>query len=116
MLDLNAIRQRAASRASVASPANPANRLTPAPPISQLATLARVASGAASASELPEALAAAINRACDLRGDDDANRAGLLRECAELAPEAQADMLAHFTLEAARWRAVSGLANRERSA
>ena len=45
MLDLNDIRQRAATRANVATPANPANWLTPAePPISQLATLATVAS------------------------------------------------------------------------
>lgn len=48
MLDLNAIRQRAATRANVATPANPANWLTQAvptpPPISQLATLATVAS------------------------------------------------------------------------
>jgi hypothetical protein len=51
---------------------------------------------------LPKALAAAINRACDIRGDDDANRAALLGECAALPPASQADMLAHFTLEAAR--------------
>lgn len=52
---------------------------------------------------LADALAAAINRACDVRGDDDGNRAGLLAECAALPPEGQADMLAHFTVEAARW-------------
>lgn len=53
--------------------------------------------------DLAEALAAAINRACDARGDDDANRAGLLAECAALPLDGQADMLAHFTIEAARW-------------
>ena len=52
--------------------------------------------------DLAAALAAAINRACDVRGDSDTNRAGLLAECAALPPEGQADMLAHFTLEAVR--------------
>jgi hypothetical protein len=41
-------------------------------------------------------LIAAINRACDLRGDGDANRAGLIDECAALPPAAQKDMRAHF--------------------
>lgn len=48
MLDLNAIRRRAATRASVANAANPANWLTlpdlPQSPISQLATVATLAS------------------------------------------------------------------------
>ena len=56
-------------------------------------------------SAVAEALADAINRACDARGDDAATRAGLLAECAALPPEGQADMLAHFTIEAARWAA-----------
>ena len=56
----------------------------------------------ANRSTLAVALAAAINRACDVRGDSDANRAGLLAECAALPREGQADMLAHFTLEAVR--------------
>jgi hypothetical protein len=59
--------------------------------------------GQRSCTDLAAALAAAINRACTLRGDTEANRAGLLAECAALPPEGQADMLAHFTLEAARW-------------
>lgn len=50
---------------------------------------------------LVPALADAINRACDLRGDDEAHRAVLLAECAALPPEGQADMLAHFVVEAA---------------
>lgn len=49
MLDLKAIRQRAATRASVATPANPANWLIQEPPISQLATLATVASNSKTA-------------------------------------------------------------------
>jgi hypothetical protein len=52
------------------------------------------------------ALTAAINRTCNARGDDDHNRAALLHECAQLAPEGQADMLGHFTIEAARWEAA----------
>ena len=102
MLDLKAVRQRAATRVSVATPANPANWLIQGPAISQLATLARVASKTGTAQSLADALADAINRACDVRGDSDANRAGLLAECAALSPEGQADMLAHFTVEAAR--------------
>ena len=120
MLDLKAVRLRAATRASVATPANPANwlildasdtrecvanpanRLTQSPPISRLATLAKVSGPEAEAQSLAEAPAAAINRACDVRGDDAVNRAGLLAECAALPTEGQADMLAHFTLEAVR--------------
>lgn len=125
MLDLKAVRQRAATRVNVATPANPANwliheareapasvanpanRLIQVPPISQLAALAGVASKNGRAQNLAEALAGAIDRACDVRGDSDANRAGLLAECAALPPEGQADMLAHFTLEAARWEIKS---------
>jgi hypothetical protein len=44
MLDLQSIRQRAATRANAATLANPANWLIQEPPISQLATLATVAS------------------------------------------------------------------------
>lgn len=110
MLDLNAIRQRAATRANAATPANPANWLMPADPasqpISQLATLATLASEK-QATALAVALAAAINRCCDARGDDDANRAALLQECAGQSPEHQADLLAHFTIEAARLTAIS---------
>lgn len=58
---------------------------------------------------LAAALAAAINRTCDARGDDGRNRAGLLTECAQLTPEAQADLLAHFTIEAARWEGGSAV-------
>lgn len=57
-----------------------------------------------SCTDLAAALATAINRACDVRGDSDANRAGLLAECAALPPEGQADMLSHFLIEAVRWR------------
>lgn len=53
--------------------------------------------------DLAEALSEAINRACDVRGDGYADRAGLLTECTSLPPEGQADLLAHFTIEAARW-------------
>ena len=103
MLDLKSVRQRAATRVSLATVANPATWLIQVPPISQLATLAGVASERRPAEGLVEALADAINRACDIRGDDAINRAGLLAECAALPPEGQADLLAHFTIEAARW-------------
>jgi hypothetical protein len=50
------------------------------------------------------ALRQAIDRCCDARGDDELNRAGLIRECGELPPDGQADMLEHFQREAIRFR------------
>lgn len=52
-------------------------------------------------------LAAAINRACAARGDDEANRIALLAECAEVSPEDQADLLAHFTLVAIQYETIN---------
>lgn len=48
------------------------------------------------------AMRQAINRCCDARGDDDENRAGLIRECCALPPDGQMDMLEHFEREASR--------------
>ncbi len=56
------------------------------------------------------ALAASINRTCDLRGDDDANRAGLLAECGALSLSEQAEMLEHFDEQARMWAAACGIA------
>lgn len=57
----------------------------------------------------PATLVNAINRCCDVRGDDDANRAALIAECNALDAAGQADMLAHFSSEADRWeRACRG--------
>lgn len=53
------------------------------------------------------ALAAAIHRTCDARGDDAHNRAALLEACATLRPEQQVDLLGHFTVEAARWESAN---------
>ena len=50
------------------------------------------------------ALRQAIDSCCDARGDDELNRAGLIRECGELTPDGQADMLEHFQREAIRLR------------
>jgi hypothetical protein len=47
----------------------------------------------------------AVNRACDARGDDDAHRAALIEECTAQPLAMQADLLAHFVIEAARWGA-----------
>lgn len=52
---------------------------------------------------LPAALADAIRRCCAARGDAHENTAGLLAECAALPTESQADLMAHFVVEAARW-------------
>lgn len=48
------------------------------------------------------ALIKAINRCCDARGDDDANRAALISECSLLPPAGQVDMCDHFTREEER--------------
>lgn len=48
-------------------------------------------------------LIAAINRACDARGDTPANRAALILECCALDATGQADMRDYFEAEAANW-------------
>ena len=53
----------------------------------------------------------AINRCCDLRGDDDRNRDGLIAEAADYATEAQLDLIEHFDEQAAIWRRVTGAAS-----
>ena len=52
----------------------------------------------------------AINRCCDLRGDDDRNRDGLIAEAGAYSVEAQRDLTAHFANEAEIWRAATGAA------
>jgi hypothetical protein len=52
---------------------------------------------------LVAALVQAVNRTCDARGDDSANRAELIADALALPVELQADLLAHFTVEAARY-------------
>ena len=112
MLDLTAIKARAAARPPSPSPvraaanlANPANRLMAGAPISQLATLA--STGAKQVD--PKLLVAAITRCCNARGDNDANGAALIAECSALDATGQADMLEHFHVEADRWeRACRG--------
>lgn len=61
-----------------------------------IAAGSRVATVATHAQDLAQRLAAAINVACDARGDEDANRAALLIECVAQPPHMQADLLAHF--------------------
>jgi hypothetical protein len=63
--------------------------------------------GGLTAHRLPAALVAAINSACDARGDDDANRQGLIAEGLALTPDMQADLLAHFADVARIWRRVT---------
>lgn len=53
-------------------------------------------------------LTAAIHECCDLRGDDDMNRAALIREAGGMDMPAQADLLEHFREEALRWRCATG--------
>lgn len=103
MLDLDAIRQRAATRVSVATPANAANWLTPTGPaptaaISQLAALATVASDFQA-----QVLADTITAACAARGDDEANRVALIDECQALPPAMQQDIREHFAEVARIW-------------
>jgi hypothetical protein len=59
--------------------------------------------GALTRHRLTAALVEAIGKCCDVRGDDDTNRAALLADAAELPVHLQADLLAHFTVEAARY-------------
>ena len=54
------------------------------------------------------ALRQSIERCCDARGDDGENRAALIRECGELPPDAQADLLEHFQREAIRFGPTRG--------
>lgn len=97
MLDLADIRQRAATRATAATPANAANLLTP--PISSVAAVATVASHA-------NGLELAIRRCCALRGDTPDQTEALVADSLRQSPEHQADLLAHFAIETARWRAA----------
>ena len=60
------------------------------------------------ASRLTAELIDAINRACDLRGDDDENRAGLIRECSALPSDGQEDMRQHFEQVAEVWAKATG--------
>lgn len=48
----------------------------------------------------------AINDACDVRGDDDANRQALIDECMVLPADQQCDLLEHFGIVAATYRAI----------
>lgn len=48
-------------------------------------------------------LIAAINRCCDVRGDSDRNRAGLIEESGDFTPDHQRDLIEHFAGEADRW-------------
>ena len=56
---------------------------------------------------LPGLLVAAINRCCDARGDDSANRAALILECTALPAWEQRELRDHFNEEAARWKRAS---------
>lgn len=49
-----------------------------------------------------------IDRCCDARGDDDANRRALIEECLRLPFEVQADLAEHFEQEANRYATPSG--------
>jgi hypothetical protein len=55
------------------------------------------------APRITSALVGAIHRTCDARGDDDANRAALIADAVALSIDMQADLLAHFTVETARY-------------
>jgi hypothetical protein len=59
--------------------------------------------GALTRHRLAAALVDAINRTCDVRGDDDTNRAALIADALALTPDMQADLMGHFVIEAARY-------------
>ena len=52
-------------------------------------------------------LVAAIHRCCNARGDDDANRAALIAECAPIPPAQQAGWREHFDTVADRYEAAN---------
>ena len=52
----------------------------------------------AAASQIARRLAYAINAACSVRGDDDANRIALLEEASQLPADAQRGLAEHFEL------------------
>ena len=72
---------------------------TPLPPVSSV-----------SDGRTYEQLIDAIKTACRLRGDTDANIAGLIAESAGLSMAHQLDMTEHFNEQAAIWRAATGAA------
>ena len=53
-------------------------------------------------------LVAAIDRCCDMRGDDDRNRAGLIAEASDFTPEQQRDLTEHFDEQAGIWQTARG--------
>jgi hypothetical protein len=53
-------------------------------------------------------LAEAVRRCCRLRGDTAEHVDALVADCLRQSPEDQADLLAHFVIEAARWRKATG--------
>ena len=48
-------------------------------------------------------LIASINACCDVRGDTERNRAGLIAEVGDFDQRLQADLVEHFNGEADRW-------------
>jgi hypothetical protein len=131
MLDFDAIRKRAAVRASVANPATAANLLTAISSVATVATVATIAEPQGRPMSRAEAAKAAgrlvgsiqsnqlatravlrelIERCCDVRGDDAANRAALLLDCESLDAAQRADLCRHFSEQAEVWRRAKGLA------
>jgi hypothetical protein len=53
------------------------------------------------------ALVAAINTACNRRGDSEENRLALIRECIELTIPQQEDLTGHFQEVARCWTAAA---------
>ena len=53
--------------------------------------------------KVTEGLFAAINRCCDARGDEEANRAALVEECSALPTADQAAWRAYFEGQAEAW-------------
>ena len=52
-------------------------------------------------------LVVSINRCCDARGDDNANRVALIAECEPLPPAQQAEWREHFDTVADRYEAAN---------
>lgn len=50
----------------------------------------------------------AINRCCEVRGDDEAHRLALIEECSQLPPDERNEWRDYFDSEAHRWGNSSG--------
>lgn len=85
-----------------------ATTLVPRPSVRELARDSLGRQGRDKATQTrATSLRQSIERCCDLRGDDEANRAALIVECLALPMAGQEDVQEHFEQEAERWEWIT---------